>query len=281
MDSSTRTASTLVSIVSYVRLIRRSRVGDLIYRRTVWWAVLLAAYLGVASFVISPVVGQKVPATPQQVSINFDNLPTNIVVTNQYSQLHFSGTGFSGGPGGPQGFDVWTQSNFGSGGSTPNAIFSTYNPSFTDPRYARGQATIYLDFTVPVNNLSFSLLNVNQTTLYAWVYVNRLFYGYYTFTYNGNFSLVRVNDFAGIQNITGIQINPVNWSPVYGYQPLYYDDFTFVPNFDVKVTSTRVAGTLNGTTQKALVGADILLNSSTVPSQTAAAMPGHLLARPT
>ena len=216
----------------------------------------------------SSVVGQNVPDAAQPVTINFDSLPTNMIVTNEYTQLHFSGTGFSGGVGGPLGNDVWTQSNFGSGGSTPNAIFSTYNPSFTNPNYARGQATLFLDFTVPVNNLSFSLLNVRQTTLYAWVYVNRLFYGYYTLTFNGNGSLVRVNDLAGIQNITGIQINPINWDPVYSYVPLYYDDFTFTPAFDVRMTNARVSGVLNGTNQNALAGADIALNASVIPSQT-------------
>jgi hypothetical protein len=110
------------------------------------------------------------------------------------------------------------------------------------------------------------LLNVRQTTCDVWVYVNRFFYGYYTIRVSGNGSLYRVNDFSGIQNITGIQINPYNWDPVYSYLPLYYDDFTFTPDLDVRITSTRVNGILNGTTQNALVGADIALNASVFPS---------------
>ncbi len=48
----------------------------------------------------------------------------------------------------------------------------------------------------------------------------------------------------------------------------FYDDFAFTPNFDVRITNARVSGILNGTTQKALVGADIALNASVVPSGT-------------
>jgi hypothetical protein len=54
-------------------------------------------------------VGQNVPDTAQTVTINFDNLLTNTIVTNQYDQLHFSGTTYSGGQAGPQDNDVWTQ----------------------------------------------------------------------------------------------------------------------------------------------------------------------------
>lgn len=228
--------------------------------------ILVWVWVGLASSVGSPASGQFVPDAAQPTTINFDGLPTNVVVTNQYSQLNFSGTGFSGGPGGPLGNDVWTQSNYGSGGSVPNAIFSTYNPSFTNPNYVRGQAPLFLDFKVPVNNLSFSLLNVYQTHCDVWVYVNRFFYGYYTIDVSGNGSLNRINNFTGIANITGIQINPYNWSPVYSYVPLYYDDFTFTPDFDVRITNTRVSGVLNGTTQTALVGAESVLTASVVPS---------------
>jgi hypothetical protein len=133
--------------------------------------------------------GEIFPDAAQPATINFDNLSTGTLVTNQYSQVKFSATNFSGGSGGPQGCDVYTQSNFALGGSPPNAIFSTYNRALFDPQFVPGHCNLYLDFTVPVNDLSFSLLNVRQTTIDVTVYVNRFFYGYYTIRVNGNGSL--------------------------------------------------------------------------------------------
>lgn len=45
-----------------------------------------------------------------------------------------------------------------------------------------------------------------------------------------------------------------------------FDDFTFNVPSDIKITSGRVSGYLNGTTQNALVGADIALQATPVPS---------------
>ncbi|HBB86297.1 MAG TPA: hypothetical protein DC047_01630 [Blastocatellia bacterium] len=265
MDSSLPTRSNPFLIVSSTSLVRWSTRRKLLCSKALW-GFLSLAYLSFGPFINAPVVAQIVPDSAQSVTINFDNLATNTIVTNQYEQVKFSGTNFSGGQGGPQGNDVWTQSNFGFGGSSPNAIFSTYNPSFTNNGYARGHGSLFLDFTVPVNNLSFSLLNVRHLNLVVWVYVNRFFYGYYSIDINGNGSPYRFSDLAGIQNITGIQINPTNWDPIYSYVPLYYDDFTFTPDFDIRMTNARVNGVLNGTTQNALVGADIALNASVIPS---------------
>ena len=110
------------------------------------------------------------------------------------------------------------------------------------------------------------MLNVRQATCYFWIYVNRFFYSYYQIDLNRYGGSYRVTEFSGIQNITGIQISPYNWDPYYSYLPLYYDDFTFTPDFDVRITSSRVNGILNGTTQNALVGADVSLNASVLPS---------------
>ena len=106
MDSSTFTGSKLTQTVSYFTTLIRLKLScglEWILRKH-----LLGAMLGLVCLSISPVLesssfGQNEPDTAQQVTINFDNLPTNTLVTNQYAQVKLSGTGFSGGQGGPQG----------------------------------------------------------------------------------------------------------------------------------------------------------------------------------
>lgn len=48
--------------------------------------------------------------------------------------------------------------------------------------------------------------------------------------------------------------------------PIYYDDFTFTPDIAIGITNTRVSGALNGTSQNAMVGADVALNANPIPS---------------
>jgi hypothetical protein len=156
MHSSTASSfEALASILLISRqLISRQRSREL---KSLRRALLIGVAFGsviLNPFAISTITAQNSPDAAQTTTINFDNLPTGIIVTNQYPQVRFSGTNFSGGQGGPQGYDVYTQSVYGIGGSSPNTIFSTYNPSFYNYGYARGQGPLFLDFTVPVSNVN-------------------------------------------------------------------------------------------------------------------------------
>src|SRR5437870_1598804 len=107
MDSSTPTGSTLVPIVSYSsrNIIRSKRLRgrELVRGKIVFWAALSLVCLSFSPFTTSSAVGQ----TAQPITINFDGLPTGTLVTNQYAQVKFSATNFSGGQGGSQGSDVY------------------------------------------------------------------------------------------------------------------------------------------------------------------------------
>lgn len=109
------------------------------------------------------------------------------------------------------------------------------------------------------------------------VYVNRLYYGTYNIDIPGQSrnpsTPFPINFLTGIQGITGIRITntarsggPINAAPYPACSVIFYDDFTFTPDFDVRITNARVNGVLNGTTQNALVGADIALNANVIPS---------------
>ena len=168
------------------------------------------------------------------------------------------------------------------------AVFST----------CHGTSEVFLDFPVPVNNLRFLMLNmyanyygspyytyVPYTSGQIDVYVNRLYYGTYNIeipgvSRNPNTPLP-INFLSTIPDVTGIRIKapnggwggPINAAPVSPYPPynspcsvIFYDDFTFTPDFDVRITNARVSGVLNDTTQKALAGADIALQANMVPS---------------
>jgi hypothetical protein len=221
MDSSTHTASTPVSIVSYFSLIRSkwSRGRELVCRKTALWAVLSLVYLSLSAFIHPSAVGQ----TAQPVTINFDSLATGALVTNQYQQVKFSATGFSAGSGGPFGFDLYTQNNSGLGSSPYNAIRGLYNQFNPQQLCYGGGSEVFLDFPVPVNNFQFLMLNmyanyfgapfytyVPYTSGIIDVYVNRVYYGTYNIDIPGQFrnpsTPFPINFLSGIQGITGIRI---------------------------------------------------------------------------
>ncbi|HKC66350.1 MAG TPA: hypothetical protein VKB86_22090, partial [Pyrinomonadaceae bacterium] len=199
---------------------------------------------------------QDESASAAPVTINFDNLAPGTIVTNQYPDAVFSGMGFSGGVGtGPNDTNVFVSN--GRYRSYPNSIISTTNsyPSF---------GWVYVDFPIAVNNLSFYALNIYDSYYavgYVDIYQNRNYYGTLYFTGNGNPNSPIPINLSAIPNITGIYIYQYA-----SYDRLYYDDFTFTPNLNVNITSGRVSGILNGTTQNALLGADVTLNASIDPS---------------
>jgi hypothetical protein len=195
------------------------------------------------------------------VTINFDNLPAGTNLTTQYPQVTFSANGFSAGSGGTYGSNIYVRNTYGYGGSNPNSIVSL------DGVYNYAARDVFLDFPIPVNDLGFYILNsIRPDTLcYIDVYVNRT-YNRTVQIFGNPYGPVFVSQLRPITNITGIHIHHVWNSDIYYDYPVYYDNFTFTPVLDVKITSGRVSGYLNGTTQKALLGADVALQASILPS---------------
>jgi hypothetical protein len=208
------------------------------------------------------------PNTPNPVTIGFDELGVNTNVTNQYPQVTFSAIGFSGG---------WDNCRYivtqypSLGGSTMIASYnSTY---FCLPGTFAGDGRVYMDFPLPVNNPRFHILGATPYSTGGYpdfvcsmaVYVNRSYYGY--FDIYQNFPGPIFVDLGNLSNVTGIALYNCN---NYSYSlnqifPLYYDDLTFTPTFDIGIYNVRVSGDLAGTTQKALLGARVNLSSSLSP----------------
>jgi hypothetical protein len=158
MDSSTSTGPRLVPPFSSFNLIIRDRETHA--QQVVRSRVGFSAFAALLLLLLSPCLKSSALAqTPQPVTINFDGLTTGTVVTNQYSQVKFSAMGFSAGPGGPNGWDLFTQNNAGLGSSPFNAIRGRYNPYYS-PFSCSAGSNVYLDFPVPVKNLSFLMLNM-------------------------------------------------------------------------------------------------------------------------
>lgn len=220
----------------------------------------LAAYF-ILSLFISIANSTHATASPLPVTINFDTLQSGVALApNQYQQATF----FS--PSGYYGSTIYTAQDYSYGGSYPNGIVSRFNGCYG----SCGRGDLYIDFPIPVNNLSFNVLNSvsNWHMFYVDVYVNGSYFTTYDLNGNGQlYSPHHIGLLSSIPNITAIRIYYASNVDYYGYQhDLYYDDFTFTPSFDVKITNTRVSGYLNDSTQKALLGADTALQANILPS---------------
>src|SRR5260370_39192676 len=195
-------------------------------------------------------------ATARPVTINFDTLPTNVVLpANQYQSASFSSNG-----------TIYTQNDCGLGGSCPNGIF----PIAPNPSYNAYNGDLYINFATPVTGLTFHILDSQANGFSATVDIlvnNQLafsgpFYG--PKGGPGYISPPLLMDFSTIQHVTGIRIRNVtnfDYNLYYDYA-LYYDDFTFTPELVDNIINSRVNGGLDQTTQNALLGADISLQAS-------------------
>lgn len=207
-------------------------------------------------------------ATAAPVTINFDNLPAGVVITNQFPEVKFSATFFSGGGGGPYGYDIYTRNNSGLGASAPNGIVSFDNTSPDPAHYYQGN--VYLDFVRPVSNLRFKVLNSRDTSSICEVvvYQNGFYYNSYWIQGTARSSSPITVNLAFIPNVTRVLIrNVLNYSIDFeDHFPVYYDDFQFDTDTNLSITNPRVSGNLNGTTQKALLGGDVRLEASGSPT---------------
>ncbi len=199
--------------------------------------------------------------TARPVTINFDSLPTNITVSNQYQIAGFSSYA---------GATIYTAYDCSLGGSCPNGIVATsgfgydYWPT----------ADVYVNFAIPVSGLTFRVVGAQAGGVIALidVYVNHSLYQSTWFSgpqgQPGQVFPPLLINLGEIQHVTGINIRYVsNYDFWYDTNwPLYYDDFTFTPELTVNIINPRVNGGLDQTTQNALLGADVVLQASTSQS---------------
>ncbi|HEX7721294.1 MAG TPA: PKD domain-containing protein [Pyrinomonadaceae bacterium] len=188
------------------------------------------------------------------VKIDFERLPNDTpipngtVITNQY--LNAYGVAFASGN---FAFPVHIYQNCG-------FCFTTSPPNFinTKPDDA-GQ--LIVSFQQPVSNLSFYIIGIDvffDPFAVVDVYRNNALFG--SFPVSGNGTTTKQISLGSWDNINKIVIRSI--TDPFG---IGFDDFTFNVPADVKITSGRVNGSLNGTTQKALLGADVALNASPLP----------------
>ena len=120
---------------------------------------------------------------------------------------------------------------------------------------------MYVSFPIPVNNLSFNILNMPQS-FYAVggidVYQNGYYYGSFALGGGSPNSPFLVTFLRSIPHITGICV----YQTVSVSSGFYFDDFVFTPELVTNIINSRVNGGLDQTTQNALLGADIALQAS-------------------
>jgi hypothetical protein len=232
------------------------------YRLSAWAFCLLSLCLVIqVRAQEDPPPSEASAVAANQVTIDFNNLPPGVVVTDQYRPyLTFSANGFSAGGG----YSTDVMSSWD--GAYPGTIFSNWHVN-------GGAGTdVFMDFLLPVNNLRFKVLGSINPTYPACkvdVYVNYNYYNTYNVYGSGNpyYGAVPVNfDLGSLSNITGIHIHSVhntycdNIRCYWGV--IYYDDLAFTPDLNINITNPRVSGNLQGQTKKALIGADVTLNAA-------------------
>lgn len=215
-----------------------------------------------------PPTGEVLAAPANQVTIDFNNLPPNATVTNQYlPHATFSGNGFSAGSNYPFGNDVIGR--LLSPYAPPQIGIISRNTYQAQWDGDSANATLFVDFKVPVSNLSFYVLNTHSSSLTSaeiQYWVNWQYAGSAYLRGTGGYwnagPPVFVN-FASVPQITGLKIIPSGNQDVAGNNyPFVYDDFTFTPDLNVNITNPRVSGNLQGQTKKALIGADVTLQAA-------------------
>ncbi len=147
----------------------------------------------------------------QAVVIDFDSLADGTLVTNQFSEVTFSGTGAL--PAYVLGFSAI-------GNSSPNVMAS-------GDVYGDGSRDTYLNFTLPVSNLSFLIVGDNSSGRAGLldVYVNGLFASTLSFMVDGDGGTADLMDLTGFNDITRIEMYSITDIAGIGY-----DDFSFKVN---------------------------------------------------
>jgi len=182
--------------------------------------------------------------------INFDELPVvnNLIVADQYLSQY--GVRFYSGN---TQYPTHTYQNCG-------FCLTTSPPNFINTK-PDDAGIVAVEFTQPVNNLTFYMIGVdaffNQFAVID-VYRSGNLYATYPVYGNGNWTVGFT--LGSLTDISKVVIRNIN-DPL----GIGFDDFTFNVPSDIKITSGRVGGYLNGTTQNALLGADVALQATPLP----------------
>ena len=189
-------------------------------------------------------------ADAQNVVLRFDELANSTTVADQY--LNQYGVRFSSGN---PSFPVHTHQNCGP------TCFPTSAPNFIST-LPDTSGVLTVEFQYPVSGLTFYMIGVdaffNQFALID-VYRSGAFYATYPVFGNGNFTVGFT--FGSLDNISKIVIKGITDPSGIGF-----DDFSFTVPWEIKITSSRVAGFLNQTTQNALLAGDISLLANPLPA---------------
>lgn len=175
-----------------------------------------------------------------QVTINFDNLPCNTYVTNQYPQVTFSSAGS---------YTPMTYCN-------PNFNYGTTFPNLSRADFYgfNHYAELTLNFTRPVKGLTFYTVASDNIGVIAKIDVYRSgsFSQTLNLSGNGNPYVPIFTDLSPYGNdITLIRIYNVTDTNGLGF-----DNFSFIP-FYVDITNPRVGNLPSGSTNNAVPGVDI------------------------
>jgi Tol biopolymer transport system component len=191
------------------------------------------------------------------VKINFETLPNGTPIPNgavisdqylkDYGVLFSSGNPF---------FPVHTYQNCGPCSTTSPPNFINTKPD--------DSGVMSVKFTQPVSNLTFFMIGVdaffNQFAILDVYRNGNNTAPFATYPILGNGTFTSGITLGTLDNISMITVRGINDPNGIGF-----DDFSFTVPADVKITSGRVNEFLNGTTQKALLGADVALNASPLP----------------
>lgn len=192
------------------------------------------------------------PDAINPITINFDDLPNSTAVGSHYPQVTFSSeNNFYHPP------FTWNNCGFCVTSSSPNWVTSGVG-------YDSNHELI-LDFKWPVKNLSFYIVGPND---YGTI-------GKIDIWENGTYArTVYINNYYGASyyplfddlSSFGTKITRIRIYNITDYYGIGFDDITFTPNPTLSITNPRVGGNLSGTTQNALIGADVRLQASISPA---------------
>jgi uncharacterized repeat protein (TIGR01451 family) len=219
----------------------------------------------------TPVTGSLTPAQPPnnmplnaaanssspdgQININFDNVPGQTVVTNQYPPAVFSTNA-------PWWVETQDQRYYGS--SSPNYL--DRGPYV----YPHGYAPLYVDFTSPVNNLRFFIVGADNATTIAQINIfqNRQITATRNLIGRGDPNLPTLIDIGavGFNNVTRIEIVNINDPNGIGF-----DDFSFTLAASPSPTPTPVPSPTPPSTPRDLIATpdEEEISLSWTPSQGA------------
>jgi hypothetical protein len=122
---------------------------------------------------------------------------------------------------------------------------------------------VIVTFAQPVSNLVFYAVGVDKlsgTFAFVDLYRNGSVTPSNTFAMNGIFNPTVGFTSGSLNNIDKVVIRGITDAAGIGF-----DDFSFTESADVKITNPRITATLNGTTQKSLAGANIVLTAVPTP----------------